>query len=363
MKRIIFYVLLLLIFTSYGFSQSFDDKTLATVSLQGFVPIKGVDFRKMVETLEKESGKRLTAAQRQELLEEMINEELILQGAAKEGIKVTENDINLHIQELRNQLRDNLGRPPTAEELAYAFQTQFKMDEKTYRENYRKTSIFQALLTKKKGNLLKTMDTIKKPTEEEILYEYNKNRQSLVRLETIEFSGIQIPFGTDAASRTKARELGNKLIQDIGGDSSKFNTAFDRAPIPNSGYRAGKDVVPNHNVTESVYGKGFLEAAFNLKEGQISKLIEAKDSYFIIKVTTKLEFRNLEMDDIAPTYLIPPAILQLINTRNGITVRNLLSTILYTEKQVEIRTQAVNELISDLRAGKTFEILEKNLTW
>jgi parvulin-like peptidyl-prolyl isomerase len=363
MKRILFFGLLVLILTSYGFAQSFDSKTLATVSLHGFVPIKGIDFRKAVEILEKEGGQRLSADQRQKILDEMINEELILQGAAKEGIKVTDNDINMHIQELRNQLRDNIGHAPTPEEFAYAFQTQFKMDEKTYRENYRKQTIFKSLLSKKKGPLLKTIETIKPPTETEILYEYNKNRQSLVRLETIEFSGIQIPFGPDAASRTKAKDLGNKLSLEIGSDPSKFNTAFDRAPVPNSGYRSGKDIVPNHNVTETVYGKGFIETAFNLKDGQVSKLIEGKDSYFIIKVTTKLDFKNLEIDDIAPSYLIPPQLAPYINARSGITVRNLISAMLFAEKQMEISTQAINELISELRAGKTYEILEKNLTW
>jgi len=346
MKQILF-VLLTIFIALPGFSQS-NLQTVATVNLTKTESITVGQLRTEVERMEKASGKTLSKAERLQVLDVMVNEKLVLQAAERDKIMITENEVNQQIQQLRNVLAQQLGRQPTDAEFEQAVKNESGLDVKTFKEQLRKQLIVQKYLMAKKGDLI---NSVKVPTEQEIQNEYLLRKHELVRPDTIRCTVIQVPYGADAASRSKAKTLAESLIKEINNDPAKFDEVAQRSVAPNSGYQAGDaGYLPRNPEARNVVGQAFLDAAFNLKQGQVSKLIEGQQGYQIIKVTENYASKQLELSDIAQ-----------LGTR--VTVRDYIGQGLLNQRQQAILKQASEELVKDLRSGKTFQVFEDRVNW
>jgi len=346
MKRILF-VLLGLLIAIPAFSQS-SLQPAATVNLTKTEAITVGQLRTDVERMEKASGKTLTKAERLQVLDVLINERLVIQAAERDKVMVTENEINQQMQQLRNALAQQLGRQPTDAEFSQAVKTESGLDVQAFREQLRRQFIVQKYLMAKKGDLI---NSVKMPTDDEILSEYTIRKTELVRPETIRCSMIQVSYGADAAARTKAKTLADSLVKEINNDPAKFDEVAQKSVTPNSGYLAGDaGYLPRNNEARNLLGQNFLDIAFSLKQGQVSKLIEGKDAYQIIKVTENYAGKQLELTDILQ-----------FGTR--ITVRDYIGQGLLNQRQQAALKQASEEIVKELRTGKTFQIYENNINW
>ena len=307
-----------------------------------------------------------TMDERKFVLNVMINENLALQAAERdsktlppgerEKLSVTENEINQHMQMLMAQLppKDN-GRPPTESDLIQAIKEQTGMDMPAYRETIRRQAIVQKYLIYKKEDEFKN---IKEPADAEILNEYNLNRSQFVRPDTVRFSFIQIPYGPDAASKAKAKELTDRLISEIGTSSEKFEETIRRGQTPNAGFQAGTDrYIYRNPESQREAGQNFFNAAFGLKQGEISKIIEGVLAYQIIRMTEFLPQKTLELDDVYN-----------LGAKNLMTVRQFISGGVFQQRQQEILAKVTQDLATELRkgtfsAGNSFRIIENNLNW
>jgi parvulin-like peptidyl-prolyl isomerase len=329
------------------FAQS-DLQPAAIVNLIKSEPITVKQLRTEVERMEKSSGRPLNADERRQVLDVMINEKLAIQAAERDKIAISENEINQQFQQLRAGMVQAIGRQPTDAEFATAVRNETGLEVPAFREQLRKQLIVQKYLLSKKQNLL---ESIKNPTEEDIQSAFSLARSNFVRPETVRFSMIQVNYGPDAASKAKAKELVDKLFREIGSNPSKFDEVALRSQAPNSGYQAGDGgFLPRNNEAQQVVGADFINTAFSLKQGEISKLMEGNLGYQIIKVTETYAMKNLELDDIFQ-----------LGTR--ITVRDFIGNSLLQQRQQETLAQASQELVAELREGKTFQVFEKNLTW
>ncbi|MCL2380894.1 MAG: peptidylprolyl isomerase [Treponema sp.] len=192
---------------------------------------------------------------------------------------------------------------------------------------------------------------IPEPTEAEIVNFYNLSRADFVRPDTVRFSMILVPFGPDAASRARARDTANRLDQEIGGNSGRFDQAVMRAQLPNSGYQGGDGgFLPRNMQAQQMTGVEFMNTAFSLGEGEVSRLVEGLRAYHIIKVTEVFPQANLELDDI-------------LDLGSRITVRQFIWRTLFERRQQEVLARATQDLITELRAGNPFQIMENNLNW
>jgi len=222
------------------------------------------------------------------------------------------------------------------------------MEFPAFKEQLRKQMIVQKYLLAKKEPMFKS---IKEPTEAEIVEQYNLAKAQFVRPETVRFSMIQVPYGPDAASRTKARDLANSLLREIDSNPSKFDEVVTKSYAPNSGYIAGDGgFIPRNREAQSIVGQDFINTAFSLKQGEVSKLIEGNPGYQIIKITENYSMKTLELDDI-------------IQPGSNVRVRDYIKQALLNERQQTILTKASEELISDLRKDKPFRIYDNNLNW
>jgi len=186
--------------------------------------------------MEQSTGRSLTQAERLQVLDVIINERLVLQAAERDRVIITDNEVNQQVQQLRSSMMQQLGRQPTDAEFAQAVRNESGLDVAAFRDQLRRQMIVQKYLMDKKGDLIRS---VRVPTDQEILAEFNLLRSDLVRPETIRFSMIQIPYGSDAASRSRARTLADSLIREINNDPSRFDEVAARSVTPNAGFQAG----------------------------------------------------------------------------------------------------------------------------
>jgi parvulin-like peptidyl-prolyl isomerase len=347
MKRTVFFTVLCFLAAVSGFAQV-DLQPAALVNLIRTEPITVRQLRTEVTRLETANGRALTQAERLQVLDLMINERLALQAAERDRVIVTENEVNQQMQQFRNSMAQQIGRMPTDAEFAQAVREQRGIDIPAFREETRRQMIVQKYLLTKKGDLI---NTVRAPTEQEIMAEYDLLRTQLIRPETIRFTMIQVPYGPDAASRARARELANRLFQEIGSNPSKFDEVAARSVAPNSGYQAGDaGFLPRNQEARSVVGLDFMNVAFSLRQGEVSRLIEGIQGFQIIKVTENYSVSSLQLDDIFQ-----------LGSRG--TVREYIGQVLLAQRQQAILAQASQELVTELRAGRSFQIYENNLNW
>ena len=333
----------------YGFGQS-DLQPAAIVKLTKSEPITVKQFRTEVARMEIAAGRSLNESEKKQVLDAMINERLAIQAADRDRITLSEGEVNQQIQQLKDALSQRAGRQVTEAEFASAIKSETGLEMPAFREQARRQLIVQKYLLSKKQSLF---ENIKEPTDAEVLEIFNLSKAQFVRPETVRFSYIRIPYGSDKA---KAKELADRLYKEVGSNSSKFNELALKGQIANSGYQGGDGgYLPRMLEAQQFFGSEFVNVAFNLKLEEVSKLMESPSGQFtgyqFIKVTEAYSMKNLELDDIY---------------RLGVpmTVRDTIRYSLYQEKQQALLAQATEELVTELRAGgKSFEIYNKNLGW
>jgi parvulin-like peptidyl-prolyl isomerase len=347
MKRVLSVILLGMLLGVMGFAQS-DLQPVVIVRLTKSEPITVKQYRTEVERMEKQAGRPLDAAERRQVLDVMINERLAIQAAERDKITVSDNEISQQIQQLRASMVQQVGRQPTDAEFATAVRNETGLEIPAFREQLRRQLITQKYLLSKKQNLF---NSITPPTDTEIMNTYTLAKTNFIRPETVRFSMIQVPFGADTAAKAKAKELADRLIREIGSNPAKFDEAVIRGQTPNSGYQAGDGgYLPRNLDAQQVVGPDFINTAFGLKQGEVSKLIEGPRGYQIIKVTETYEQKSLELDDVFQ-----------LGTR--ITVRSYIGNALLQERQQAVLERATQELVTELRIGNPFQIFENNLKW
>jgi parvulin-like peptidyl-prolyl isomerase len=348
MKRIVFFIFFSLLFVISAFSQN-DLQAIAVVNLIRSEPVTVRQLKTEVDRVEKaNSGRALTIEGRKQILDVMINERLVLQASERDKILVTDNELNQQIQQLRNEMARQIGRAPSDDEFAQAIKNESSLDITAFRDQIRKQMIIQKYIMNKKGTLI---NSVKTPTDQEIISEYTLLKGTLVRPETVRFSMIQILYGPDAASRTNAKKLADDLIREIGTNPTKFDEVAARGAAPNSGYKAGDaGYLPRNQEARNIVGQNLMDTVFNLRQGQVSSLVEGVQGFHIVKVTENYAQKNLELDDI----------LQLGST---LTVRNYISQGILNQRQQRVLAQASEEITRELRAGRSFQINENLLNW
>jgi parvulin-like peptidyl-prolyl isomerase len=348
MKRIAFGVLFFLILAFMGYAQA-DLQPTAIVNLIRSEPITVKQFRTEVERMEKSIRRTLNEKERRDVLDSMINERLAIQAAERDKITVSENEVNQQINQLKNQMVQILGRQPTDAEFAAAVKNETGLEMPAFREQARRQLITQKYLMSKKQSSIES--SVKAPTDADILSAYNLTKSQFVRPDTVRFSMIQVEYGPDAASKTKAKQLADGLQKEIGSSPNKFDEVVLRGQAANSGYQAGDGgYLPRNMDAAQIVGQEFINTAFNLKQGEVSKMIEGQRGYQILKITETYSMKSLELNDI-------------FQLGSRVTVRDYIGNALLQERQMEALAKATQELVTELRAGKTFQVFEKNLTW
>lgn len=364
MKRYLIFCLLAILSGTAAFAQS-DLQTAAIVRLTKSEPITVRQLKTEIEKqvrqqLGAQLGRNPTAAElssaiqsvgvsdRRQVLDAMINEKLAMQAADRDKVTVTDNELNQQITQLKAQMAQSIGRQPTEDEFAQAIKNETGEDMPAFRDSLRRQAIVQRYLMTKKDSII---NGVQQPTDADVQNFYNLYKSQFIRPDTVRFSMIQVPYGPDAASKAKAKDLADKLNQDIGSNAAKFDEAVMKGQAPNSGYQAGDGgYLPRNAQAQQAAGTDFINTAFSLKQGEVSKVIEGILGYQIIKITETYAQTSLDLDDI-------------LQPGSRVTVRQYIAQNLYQQRQQDALAKATQELVTELRTGNPFQVMDNNLNW
>jgi len=361
MKRAIFLTVLCFLTAVLGFTQ-INLQTAATVNLIrtqeitvgqlraeiGKVEANPQQMQYYREIVARRLGRQpnpneFSQALRREVLNNMINERLIIQGAEKEISPVNEADVTL---ELRRQFAQQNGRLPRDEaEFNVAIAQAVRasgLTEAAFRDQLRSQIRVQRYLDSKTRHLI---EAIGEPTNAEITTEYDLIKTQLNRPDTVRLSIITIPYGPGA------REEADRLLNQIGSNVSTFDSIFRRSLVPNSGYEAEENLyIPKTQEARAFFGQEFLNIAFSLPQGQVSGLIDGRRGFQIMKVTGNYEEKRLELSDP-------------MDLESSITVREYIRQNILVQRRQAIILQVTSEIVAELRSGNPFTIFEDKLNW
>ncbi|MDR2746413.1 MAG: peptidylprolyl isomerase [Treponema sp.] len=337
---------------SIVFAQN-EAQTVAIIELIKKEPITVRQLKTELAPLEQARGRSYSVAERRAALDELANQRLLLQAAERDRIAVSETEIDAA---LRESLSQQSGRALTDAEYVQAMQ-QLGANTAAVRQNISKQLLMQKYLMSKKQAQI---NAVKPPTDGDVLNWFNLNKAKMVRPDTVRLNLISVPYGPDAASKAKAKEIADRLVREIGGNVSKFDEAVLRGQaartgngsVPEAGYVSTRGFFVSRTAeTQQAVGEKFLIIAFSIKQGEVSPLIENDLAYQFIKVTEFLPQKSLELDDP-----IDPA--------NPVTVSQYIRQGIMTERFQQAVDQALKELIDDLRKSRNaVTIYEQYLNW
>jgi parvulin-like peptidyl-prolyl isomerase len=350
-KRIALVAALALLWGGLSFADVID-KPVATVKLTRLEAITAKQFRQKVELLEGRTRTTLSLEDRKKLLDLLVGEILIKQAAAQENITVTQAELAARTEQLKRSgaLSLNLNRELTDAEFKSLIE-QSGISWEEYSDSLQKSILAQKyVMLKKKA----AFDSVGQPTEAEIQDFYESNKTAFVAPDMVRFKHIFIDTRNLADKQEKdkalqrAEEIGRELKNGAAFDELVVKYSDDKA----SRYKGGDFgyLRRDDQARKQLLGKDFFEAPFRMKVNESSGVLQSNIGYHIIRITEKIPFRLLAMDDP-----VPPS--------NATTVRQEISAQLTLKKQGELYQQVLTDLLSELKKKAEIKKFEDNLTW
>lgn len=208
------------------------------------------------------------------VLDQMINTELLAQNAEKEGIKVTDKEIQSSYNDLKTYVNSDEQIKKSAEDLGIS-------------DDFLKEQAKLSLLIQKSQEKFyseeKVSDSEMKKYYDEHIDEYKKDEveASHILIKTTDDQNKPLP----EAEQKKAKEKAEKVLKEVkaGGDFAELAKKYSQDP----GSAANGGAL-------GAFGKGmmvkeFEDAAFGMEPGQVSDLVKTDFGYHIIKVTDRIK--------------------------------------------------------------------------
>ncbi|MFP4476611.1 MAG: peptidylprolyl isomerase [Desulfatibacillaceae bacterium] len=228
-----------------------------------------------------EVGEAQLAMMRADVLEKLVANELLYQESRKQGIEIAEETVDKIHGEMIDQ------KFKTRE------QYEQQLDKAGLSDRYVRRGIRRGMAVEK---LIKERYTPKvEVTDEEIRAFYEKNKDKFKAPEQVEARHILIKVddSEDKAARAEARkrieEVQNKL--EGGGDFAALAKEYSDCPSASKGGNLG-------SFDRNRMVKPFEEAAFSLKTGERSDIVETRFGYHIIEVTGRRDEGVVAFEDV-----------------------------------------------------------------
>jgi peptidyl-prolyl cis-trans isomerase C len=283
----LFFVLVLFETLLIGPAVATEEKADSKVAVVNGTEISRQELNRETALIEKrmaQSGSKMPPGPNDMLqkraLESLVDRELLYQASKKEGIKVSDKEVQSQIEAIRKRFPD----------------------EKTYQEAMAQTNLTeQQLKTQiKKGVAVQSLVETKIASgivvsEEEEKKFYEANRQLFKRPEEVKASHILIKVDSGATEETKkaARKKIESVQQELKKDQDFGELAkkYSEGPSgPNGGdlgyFRKGQMVKP------------FEEVAFTLPAGDVSDVVETPFGYHLIKVADHRPAQDLPFKEV-----------------------------------------------------------------
>ena len=254
----------------------------AVVARVNGVDIQSAELEKAIRNLEANVGQQIPAERRSEIyrgiLDQLVDQRLLEQEAAARNIKATDAEVNQGIEEMKKQA-------PDAEAFTKAL-TSRKMTEADLRAEARQRLTVDKLLAAEIEPKAVVNDT-------DIAEFYKKNPQFFMQPEAMRASHILIKADT-ADAKPAAKAKAEDLLRQIkaGGDFAALAKQHS-----NDGSAAGGGDLGFFPRGQMV--KPFEDAAFALKPGEVSSVVETEFGYHIIRAAEHRTARTVPLAEVS----------------------------------------------------------------
>ena len=214
---------------------------------------------------------------RQKIIEQLIEDKLILSEAKKLNVEPDERDVTA-------KLADAERRAGSRKKFERALMEQ-RLSIKDIKTRYREQSMIQRIIREKIGSRISVSPV-------EVDEYYKKNPSQFSQPEEIKLRNIFIK-PQEGGDPKKAADLANEIVGRIasGGDFAALAKTYSEGPGASEGgimgYVKKGDLLPELET-----------AAFALKEGEISGVVQSPAGYHIFKMEEKKEAKALPLAEI-----------------------------------------------------------------
>lgn len=230
------------------------------------------------------SGKKLEGAEleklKSEILENIIGGELLFQDAQKKKIKIEDAKINKEY--------DNLKQKFPSADVFTNWLKEMDLTESAIKADFKKRMVVQQLIDKEFSDKISI-------TDPEVKAFYDGNPQFFQKSDEVKASHILVRVAADANEATKKEA--KKKVESIqskiksGNDFAALAKELSDCPSKEKGGELG------------FFGRGqmvppFEKAAFALKPGEVSDIVETEFGYHLIKVLEKKPASTVTLDEV-----------------------------------------------------------------
>ncbi len=268
------------------------------------------------------------------ILEGLIEEKLLLQGAEDGGIVVTSSDVDQMVRQYKSLLESSLGVTVTEEQFQTIVLQELGVTMADLRKNLENQYTIESYIRKEKADLLASVTT---PTESEVFEVYNEYIAQFTLGQSINVFHVFI--SNETRTDADAYALASDIAWDIKSGKLTFEDAVmtytDDTESQFTGGELGWIALNNTSVRQEM-GQSFVSGAFSQKVGVVSDPVKSNFGYHIILVKESKPARILDLDE-------PLAY------GSNVTVRQSIQQQIYLAKQTALYQQAQAELILELR--------------
>jgi parvulin-like peptidyl-prolyl isomerase len=315
------------------------------VRLTETVNIGQRELRQQVRQLEEQLGRELTRENRSEVLEAKIGDVLLNQAAARAGIRVSQEEID---QAIAAQ-KQSVGRPVSDAEFRRIIEQQTGLAWDRYVEEIRDRLVQERYILQESQA---EFQQIGEPTPAEIRQVYEENASQFTSPAMVRFEHLFFDVrGKSVAEQDEIRDRAVAMARNIGSSSQRFGE-YMKDSLDDVTYAGGDFgyLLRGDESAVQQLGRSFVNAVFELSDGDISSVLESNVGYHIIRVTDRRAPRLLNLNDP----ILPG---------ESVTVRRQIVNYIRNQKQQQIFQRSVNRVLQQLREEAEIRRFEENLDW
>lgn len=283
------------------------------------------------------------SVQQIDVLNSLIDEILIEQGAARDGYSVTDSEVEQLYANQKKSVEAQAGRTLTdAEFESLVAESYGSVDE--YKSYLKLQYLTQIYVSGAKADVL---NNVAEPTENEIKAWYRQNSTNFTLPERVRLSLIAMEKTGDSAADSKKLSTLQSCYNDIVSGKITFEKGVQLYSEDTDSLSIGGDwgFMADNSTTRTNMGDNFVDTVMLMDAGDIEGVFETPYIYAIVKCTVHLDPTILTLNDTIEEY--------------GITVREYIRQgLLYQNSQYAF-LNAYNELLADLRNQAKINIILK----
>ncbi len=326
-----------------AFSQGLD-VPVATIRLTRAEVIGQKEFRDKVSRFERATNRTLNAEQKQELLNVMVNEILLVQAAERANVRATDAEVIAFAKStarVPNTISDTEFRQLIEQQTGSTWDNFFKEAKKTF-------IIQKFLMSRPEANALQSIQI----NDAKVLEFYNENKDDfrnpdLVRVSHVFFDTKQRPRGTLEEIRTRANNALNRLRNNQATFEELVRTESDdeASKIRNGdlGFLSRTDVQ-----AIALFGREFLNEVFSITKGNTgTRVLTSNVGLHSVKVTDRIDQRFLSINDP-------------ITPLSSTTVREFIRTQLQQQSQQQKAQEILEKIAMEVRREASIQTFPQN---